>query len=108
MERLEPDADYELPGGRSRARRGLSLIFISLLVIGVTGLAYVRPPLWPAARNVKPPVPATYQLSAVDFVNPTTGWFAATFDSGRFVVLQTKDGGQTWKRQLTGQADQRS
>lgn len=106
MERQEPGAEYESPAGRSRARRGLSLIFVSMFVIGVTGLVFVHPTFGQSTRAVKPPAPATYQLSAVDFVDPTTGWFAATFDSGRFVVLQTKDGGQTWRRQLSGQADQ--
>jgi len=82
-------------------------MFVSLLAIGVTGLAYVHPTFGQSTPKIKPPIPATYQLAAVDFVNPTTGWFAATFDSGRFVVLQTKDAGQTWKRQLSGQSNQR-
>ncbi|HEV2029449.1 MAG TPA: hypothetical protein VGS16_13105 [Candidatus Dormibacteraeota bacterium] len=102
----EPEADNETPVEAARARRGLSLIVFSLVVIALTGLAYVRPSFGPSPRTLAPPVPATYQLAAVDFVTPTTGWFVATFDSGRFVLLQTKDGGQTWKRELTGQTNQ--
>src|ERR1700682_3934178 len=97
MERQEPEADYESPAGHSRARRGLSLIFVSIFVIAVTGLAFVHPTIGQSARAVKPAAPATYQLSAVDFVTPTTGWFAATFDSGRFVLLPTEEGGQAGK-----------
>src|ERR1700730_18279769 len=98
MERQEPEADYESPAGRSRARRGLSLIFVSIFLIAVTGLAFVHPTIGQSARAVKPAAPATYQLSAVDFVTPTTGWVAATVDSCRFVLLQKKYGEQTWQR----------
>jgi photosystem II stability/assembly factor-like uncharacterized protein len=35
-------------------------------------------------------------------VSPTTGWFAATFDSGRFALMHTTDGGNHWARQLSG------
>jgi len=106
LEALE--AGNEPPAGPARARRGLTLIAISLFVIVVTGIAYLRPSFWPSARASAPPVPATYHLAAVDFVSPSTGWFVARFDSGRFAVLQTKDAGQTWKRQLTGQANQQA
>lgn len=107
IERQEPGADYEPPVERARARRGFSLIFVSLLVIALTGLAYVRPSLGPPARTITPPAAATYQLAAVDFASPTTGWFVATFDSGRFVILHTGDSGRSWTRQLTGETDQR-
>ena len=108
-EGLEPlEADSEPPAGRARARRAMGLMAVSLFVIVVTGLVYVRPSLWPPAHASAPPVPAAYHLAAVDFASPKTGWFVATFDSGRFVVLQTKDAGQTWKRQLTGQANQQA
>src|ERR1700716_2116299 len=107
-EQLEPlEADSEPPAGGARARRAMGLIAVSLFVIAATGLAYVRPSLWPPAHASAPPVPASYHLAAVDFVSSKTGWFVATFDSGRFVVLQTKDAGQTWKRQLSGQSNQR-
>jgi len=43
-------------------------------------------------------------LAAVDFVSPTTGWFAASFDSGRFALMHTTDAGSHWTRQLSGDA----
>jgi photosystem II stability/assembly factor-like uncharacterized protein len=94
--------DYDLPVKPSRARRGIGLISISLLVIGLTGLAYLHPSMGATASPVAPAVPATYQLASVDFVSPTTGWFAATFDSGRFAVMNTTDAGHHWARQLAG------
>jgi photosystem II stability/assembly factor-like uncharacterized protein len=87
---------------RARATRAISLIFISLLVIGLAGFAYLHPSLGASGSPVKATVPATYQLAAVDFVSPTTGWFAATFDSGRFAIMHTTDAGNHWARQLSG------
>jgi photosystem II stability/assembly factor-like uncharacterized protein len=99
----EPDAlEYDLPAQATRARRGISLIFISLLVIGLTGLAYLHPSGGVPASPIAPSLPATYQLAAVDFVSPTTGWFVAIFDSGRFALMHTTDGGNHWARQLSG------
>ena len=54
------------------------------------------------------PRPSGYQLAAVDFVSPTTGWVAATLDSGSYALLRTTDAGQSWSRQLTGATDQRT
>jgi len=106
MDSQPPDAfEHDLPVEPARARRGISLIFISLLVISLTGLAYLHPSLGATASPVAPPAPgvaATYQLSAVDFVTPRTGWFAATFDSGRFALMHTTDAGNHWARQLSG------
>ena len=104
----EVEADYDVPVEPARARRGLSVILISLLVIALTGLAYVRPFFGAAPAPPAPAVPATYQLAAVDFVAPTTGWFAATFDSGRFAIVHTRDAGRSWARQLTGATDHRA
>jgi photosystem II stability/assembly factor-like uncharacterized protein len=103
----EPEADYDPPVEPARARRGLSLIFISVLVIGLTGLAYLHPSFGAQAEPVLPATPTTYQLAAVDFVNPTAGWFAATFDSGRFAIMHTADAGRSWTRQLSGPTSQR-
>ncbi|MGH7761413.1 MAG: WD40/YVTN/BNR-like repeat-containing protein [Candidatus Dormibacteraceae bacterium] len=100
----EPEADYDPPAAPARAVRGLGLIAISLLVIGFTAVAYLRPTLGPAAAPASPPPPAAYRLAAVDFVSPSTGWFAATFDSGRFALMHTTDAGNHWARQLTGNA----
>lgn len=99
----EPEAlEYDLPAQPARARRGISLIFASLLVIGLTGIAYLHPSIPSSASPVSSTVPAAYQLAAVDFVSPTAGWFAATFDSGRFALMHTTDAGHHWVRQLSG------
>ena len=104
---LEPEADYDPPVELARARRGLTLIFMSVLVIAVIGIVFVRPSLSATPASVTRAEPATYQLEGVDFVNPTTGWYVATYDSGRFALLHTGDAGKTWTRQLTGETDQR-
>jgi len=102
MGQEEPEADYDPPVEPARARRALSLIVISLLAIGLTGVVYLRPSLGHSSSPAAPRVPAPYQLAAVDFVSPTTGWFAATFDPGRFAVMHTTDAGVHWTRQLAG------
>src|SRR5450759_1322637 len=98
-----PETYDDPPVEPARARRALSLIVISLLAIGLTGVVYLRPSLGHSSSPAAPRVPAPYQLAAVDFVSPTTGWFAATFDSGRFAVMHTTDAGTHWTRQLGGQ-----
>jgi photosystem II stability/assembly factor-like uncharacterized protein len=103
MDQEAPEADYDPPVEGARARRGLGIISVSLLVIALTGLAYLRPSLGPVPAPRPPAVPAAYQLAAVDFVSPSTGWFAATFDSGRFAVMHTTDAAGHWTRQLGGQ-----
>src|ERR1700682_4281052 len=105
MELDERESDYDPPVAPARARRAVSLMAISLLVIAVSAVAYLLPSLSSSAAPVPPPVPAAYQLASVDFVSPTTGWFAATFDSGRFALMHTTDAGNHWARQLGGAAE---
>src|SRR6266852_527802 len=102
MEPEAPEIYDDPPVEPARARRGISLIAISALVIGLTGLAYLRPSLGASNSPPTPAAPPPYQLAAVDFVSPTTGWFAATFDSGRFTLMHTTDAGNHWARQLAG------
>jgi len=97
-----PEVDEAPPVVRARARRGVSLIFVSLLVIGLAGLDFVHPSTRAETSPVAVAASATYQLAAVDFVSPDTGWFAATFDSGRFALMHTTDAGNHWARQLSG------
>ncbi|MHB8612211.1 MAG: WD40/YVTN/BNR-like repeat-containing protein [Candidatus Dormibacteraceae bacterium] len=99
-----PEADYDSPIRPARARRGLSLIAVSMLVVALTGLAYLDPSFGRSATPAVPSSPVAYQLAAIDFVNPTTGWFAATFDSGRFAIMHTTDSGNHWTPQLRGDA----
>jgi len=100
VELEERESDYEPPVEPARARRAVSLIVVSLLVIAVSAGAYVVPSLTSSAAPTPLTAPAAYQLASVDFVSPTTGWFAATFDSGRFVLMHTTDAGNHWARQL--------
>jgi photosystem II stability/assembly factor-like uncharacterized protein len=88
----EPEADYDASAKSSRARRGLAVIFISLVAIAAIGIAYVRPSPVLSNAPLSIPTSSTYQLEGVDFVNATTGWF---------------DAGRTWTRQLVGDANQR-
>ena len=104
---LEPDIDFDPPVGLSRARRALTVMFVSVVAIAAIGIVYVRPPSGTQGAPVTPALPATYQLAGVDFVNANTGWFVAGFDSGRFALLHTSDAGRTWARQLTGETNQR-
>lgn len=100
--------DQDSPVQSIRVRRALGLIAMSVVVIAVTGLVYVRPTFGGVqGAPVAPPLPATYRLAGVDFVSATTGWFVATFDSGRYALLHTSDTGRTWAIQLTGPTDQR-
>jgi photosystem II stability/assembly factor-like uncharacterized protein len=81
---------------------------ISLVVIAAIGIAYVRPSSGVPTATAPVPVPPTYQLAGVDFVDPTTGWFVASFNSGQFALLHTTDAGRSWSRQLTGDTAQRA
>lgn len=96
--------------GSARERRALTLIAVSVAVIVLTGIGYLRPSLvFGSAQPGQSPAAQTgYQLAAVDFVSPAEGWFVATFDSGRYALLHTKDAGRHWERQLTGGTYQRS
>jgi photosystem II stability/assembly factor-like uncharacterized protein len=85
--------------------RALALIVVSVLTIVLTGIAYLHPF---AVGAGQPRATSSYQLAAVDFVSPTTGWVSATLDSGAYAVLRTTDAGQSWTRQLTGATDQRT
>jgi len=94
---VEPEADYDPSMESSRARRGLTVMF-HLGGRDRRDRHRLHPPF------AKPPdvlsLPATYQLEGVDFVNATTGWFVAKFDSGRFALLHTGDAGRTWTTSL--------
>lgn len=86
----------------------MALIAASILAIAITGIAYLDPSrgigaaLHPASPMDK--LPASYQLAAVDFVTPTTGWVVMESQPRAFAVLHTKNAGGTWNRQLAGSA----
>jgi photosystem II stability/assembly factor-like uncharacterized protein len=105
------ESEDELPSlsSASRAPRGLTLIALSILTIAVAGIAYLHPSvgfasaLQPGAASTGH-LPASYQVAAVDFVTPTTGWVVAELGPHDFAVLHTSDAGKIWSRQLSGSA----
>jgi hypothetical protein len=89
--------------------RALGLIAASILAIALTGIAYLHPSAaGPGQARMAAVATSGYQLAAVDFVNATSGWVAATLDTGTFAVLHTGDAGESWSRQLRGTTDQRT
>jgi photosystem II stability/assembly factor-like uncharacterized protein len=81
---------------------------VSILTIVLTGIAYLHPFAAVARQPRVAVAPSGYHLAAVDFVSPTTGWVAATLDSGSYAVVRTNDAGESWTEQLTGATDQRT
>lgn len=105
----EPDTS----ASPSHGRRALGVILASGLVILVAGAAYLRPGLnFAATAGPNPPAKAAavgyYQLMRMQFVTPTTGWFAADIGGGEFAILNTTDAGRHWTRQLAGSTEGRS
>jgi hypothetical protein len=61
---------------------------LSVLVVAVACVVYLRPSTQPAADL--PAASTGYQLDAVDFVDPSTGWVLADLDtSGLAVAVET-------------------
>lgn len=83
--------------------RALVLMAASVLTIIVAGIAYADPPL--QARDAPRATPGgstDYQISAVDFVDASTGWVVGVFGSGDYSILHTSNAGRTWAQQLSG------
>jgi photosystem II stability/assembly factor-like uncharacterized protein len=105
MEGSEPESDFSVEIVPTRILRATALIVASLVAIVATAVFYTDPQLISLARKAAlspPPAQASYRISAIAFVNATTGWVVADFSSGDFAVLHTADGGATWIRQLSG------
>jgi photosystem II stability/assembly factor-like uncharacterized protein len=85
----------------SRAQRAKLLSALSLAVVAIAGILYVRPSLQPAtpARAI-PTSSGQFQLDAVNFISPTTGWILEDLDDFQFAVLGTTDAGRHWKPEL--------
>ena len=100
---MEPDDEPGFVGRPWRARRAQAVGAVSLLVIAAACIVYLGPFLNPAAPPAVPaPGQATgYQLDAVDFVDPATGWVLAHLDNSTFTVMGTTDAGRTWSPRLT-------
>jgi photosystem II stability/assembly factor-like uncharacterized protein len=104
MELQEPEPWQEAPSEASHARRAAAVIAVSMVAIAATAVAYLHPSgpvAAPATTIAIPAAPAGYQVAAVDFVDPSTGWVVGLLDSGDFTILQTSDGGGHWTRQLS-------
>jgi photosystem II stability/assembly factor-like uncharacterized protein len=100
---MEPEADEAVNG--ARARRAVGVIAASLMVIVGVGVAYLHPSFGALRQTALPPssgAPSGYQLAAIDFVNPTTGWLVAIFDDGDYLVMRTTSAGERWAPELAG------
>jgi hypothetical protein len=104
---MEPEEDFRSHLRPGRAGRAIALMAVSVVAIGIATFAYAHPVLSPgaglpssgAAAGVQV---ASYQLAAIDFVDPSNGWVVAELPSSVFAVLHTADAGRTWTRQLSG------
>ncbi len=71
---------------------------MSLVVVAIAGVAYLRPALLPAQTAA--PAASGLQLAAGDVVGPAPGWVLADLDDQEFAVLSTSDAGRHWRTQL--------
>jgi photosystem II stability/assembly factor-like uncharacterized protein len=87
-----------------RVLRGVALIGVSLIAVAAVTVQYLDPKLVSSLHHSTiGTVPgAAYGISAIDFVDPSTGWIVADYESGEYAIFHTEDGGATWTRQLTG------
>ncbi len=92
----------------SRVQRALTLGALSIFALAIAGLTYLHP-TWDlgtvGARAAASTVVGSRHLAAVDFVTPATGWVVVEHQAHDFVVLHTLDAGESWNRQLAGQAE---
>jgi len=86
-------------GSSSRAARAKLVSALSLAVVAIACIAYLRPSFQPSAAPALPSSPQL-QLDAVDFVSASTGWVLEDLDDFQFAVLGTTDGGRHWKPEL--------
>lgn len=91
----------------ARIGRAIALIAASAITIVAVGVGWLNPG-WPefgAAAPNSAVMHAAYQVAAVDFIDPNTGWVVAVFGSRDYAVLHTTDGGRSWSRQLAATGD---
>jgi len=104
---MEPDEDLRSSApAAGRIGRAIALMVVSVLAIVIAAIAYVHPQASIGSSRQRPAaaqeaVPS-YQLAAIDFVNPATGWIVAELSNHDFAVLHTTDAGSSWTRQLRG------
>ena len=86
-----------------RVLRGIALIGVSLVAIVGGAVEYADPQIASSLRHTPistAPV-GSYRITAIDFIDPSTGWIVADYQSGEYAILHTDDGGATWTRQLS-------
>lgn len=104
-DRIVGELEPEFSGSTlHRVMRAIAFIGASLIAIAAVTVQYADPQLVSQLRRI--PITAasqtSYRISAIDFVDPSTGWIVADYDTGDYAILHTDDGGVTWTRQLTG------
>ncbi|TME58924.1 MAG: hypothetical protein E6I58_00940 [Chloroflexi bacterium] len=103
---MEPEEDLRRPLSPARVGRALALMAASVLVIGITTIAYAHPQL-PFGSGSQPRHASastshpSYRLAALDFVDVSRGWVIVELASHDFAVLHTADAGRSWTRQLS-------
>jgi photosystem II stability/assembly factor-like uncharacterized protein len=101
---MESDDELASHSSGSRIPRAVTIIALSIIAITIVGVAYVRPPIDFGAGSPANRLPHSYQLAAIDFVTPTTGWVVIEMLPHDFAVLRTADAGESWTQQLLGPA----
>ena len=107
MEPVQLESDFSSEILPARVLRATALIAASLVALLATAVFYTDPQLVSLARKAAFTPPRTegaYRVSAMAFVDPSTGWIVADFSDRNFAVLHTEDGGATWTRQLSGRS----
>lgn len=79
---------------------------VSVVTIAIATIAYAHPQSSvgssPPQESAAQAAVFSYQLAAIDFVSPSTGWIVAELSNRDFAVLHTSDAGSSWTRQLSG------
>ena len=97
---MEPEEDLRRPLSPARVGRALALMAASVLVIGITTIAYAHPQL-PFGSGSQPRHASastshpSYRLAALDFVDVSRGWVIVELASHDFAVLHTADAGRS-------------
>lgn len=88
----------------ARVFRSVALIACSVIALAVAGILYTNPvpAFLSAGHEIPERATSSYRVSAIDFIDPATGWIVVDFDSGEYSILHTDDDGATWTRQLSG------
>ncbi|HET7338719.1 MAG TPA: hypothetical protein VFK22_04170 [Candidatus Dormibacteraeota bacterium] len=104
MEPDELESDFSVEIFPARVLRATALIAASVIAIAATAIFYADPHLISFARQAAFAAAkgeGSYRISAMSFVDASTGWVVADFSGGDFAVLHTQDGGLTWSRQMS-------